>query len=258
MRLYKLYILDLDGTLFRGRRAIPHAVETVRELRRLGARIRYLTNNSGLTRNAYVAKLQGMGFEAEEREVYSSAIGTADYCSSIGAKDLFVVGEPGLVETLRDAGLSVINAGSDGRVTADARQADALVAGIHRGFSYELMAAAMSQVRGGARFIATNADATYPVEDGLIPGAGAIVAALRTCTETEPYVVGKPNPYLVELVMREAGVAPGDTLVVGDRYETDILSGQRAGCDTHLVLTGVSKEAPAGQSWSEDLTTLQT
>ena len=258
MRSYKLYIFDLDGTLYRGQEAIPHAVETVGELRRRGAQIRYLTNNSSQTREAYVVKLVGMGFEANPHEIYSSAIASAEYCVEMGLGEVFAVGEPGLISTLRGAGISVTNADGDGNASPSTNQvAKALVAGIHRHFTYEMMLAGMQQVLQGARFIATNADATYPLEqDRLVPGAGAIIASLRTCTGVEPYVVGKPNPYITELVLKDSGVVAGDALAVGDRYETDIESGIRAGVDTHLVLTGVTKKAPEGQSVSEDLRAL--
>lgn len=255
MRPYKLYILDLDGTLYRGDEVLPGAVETVAELRKRGAQIRFLTNNSGETRSNYSKKLERMGFHPSESEIYSSAIGTAKHCLDIGLKKVFVCGEPGLVLTLRDAGLVVANADAEGNVEATSSEdCDAVTVGIHRTFGYAILSAAMQQVLKGARLIATNADATYPKEGGrLEPGAGAVVAALEKCTGQEAFVVGKPNPFLIELVMKEAGIETWDTLVVGDRLETDIESGARAGCDTHLVLTGVAKSAPDGQSFSDDL-----
>ena len=258
VRAYGLYILDLDGTIYRGSQALPHAVQVVAKLRKRGAKVRFLTNNSGQTRRFYFQKLQQMGFQVEENEIYSSAIGTATYCTDNGLRSLFVVGEQGLVETLRSSKLVVANADDDHRVQAkDNVDADAVVTGICKSFNYDLLSAAMQCIRRGGRFIATNTDATYPLEDDvLIPGAGAIVSSIQTCSGEEPFVVGKPNPFLLELVMRDAGIAASETLVVGDRYETDIESGIRAGCDTHLVLTGITKTPPPGQSFSEDLTAL--
>jgi 4-nitrophenyl phosphatase len=241
--MFSAYILDLDGTLFRGNEALPGAVETVAELRRRGAGIRYLTNNSSLTRSQYAAKLTGMGFEAPEEEVYSSGLGTAAYLRERGHRRAFVVGEPGLHETLRAAGIETVEEG-----------ADFAVVGICRSFSYDLLNGAMQAILGGAEFVATNPDPTYPLEGGrLIPGAGSIVAAVRACSGREPFVVGKPNPFLVELILKEAGLRPEEALVVGDRVDTDLESGRRAGCPTHLVLTGVTKEPPEGVSWSQDL-----
>jgi HAD superfamily hydrolase (TIGR01457 family) len=253
VKLYKLYIFDLDGTLYRGNEAIPNAVEVVNELKRRGAAVRYLTNNSGQTRDFYHSKLNRMGFECEESEIYSSALGAAKVCLDRGYKSVFYVGQPGLAQTLEQAGIVVVNA--DGRDTE--QHAEAVVAGICRSFTYSWLNGALQQIVNGAAFIATNTDATYPIENGKAePGAGAIIASIKACSGTEPFVVGKPNPFLIDLVIKEAGVAKADVLAVGDRYETDILSGKNAGVDTHLVLTGVTTKAPEGQSWSEDLSGL--
>ena len=255
MPAYNLYIFDLDGTLYRGSEALPHAAEVVDELKKDGAEVRFLTNNSGQTREFYANKLRGMGIPAQTEEIYSSAVGAGSFCRDEGLRKLFAVGEPGLISTLESFGLEVVNRTANGAAgTQVSDPAQAVVAGIHRDFSYEMMEAAMTQVLHGARFLATNTDATYPLEgERLAPGAGAIVASLRTCTQTDPLVLGKPNPFLIEMILRECGVPPSETLVVGDRFETDIESGIRAGCDTHLVLTGVTKEAPAGQRSSASL-----
>ncbi|MFY9234404.1 MAG: HAD-IIA family hydrolase [Fimbriimonadaceae bacterium] len=254
MKPYRLYILDLDGTLYRGKDVVPGSVETVRELRRRGAMIRYMTNNSAKTPSEYALRLQGLGFDAEPSEIASSSTATARWLKEHGYESAFVVGESGLFAALTDAGIRHANGGPSHIAST---QADCVVVGICRQFTYPWLCTAMQHILEGARFIATNADATYPVENGkLNPGAGSIVAAIQACTGEEPYVVGKPNPYVIELLLGETGVKPEETLVVGDRMETDIVCGRRAGCDTHLVLTGVAVEAPEGQSWSFDLTGL--
>lgn len=251
---YRLAIFDLDGTLYRGEEPIPHAVEAVARLRSEGVGIRYLTNNSSQTRAFYRDKLRRMGFEADESEISSSATGTAAYLTSEGFKTAFVVGMPGLIATLRSAGLEVVNESSQGHALAAGPQAEVVVAGICLDFTYALMAAAMNQIRCGAKFVATNPDATFPLEGGrFTPGAGSIVAAIQTCSGVEPFVVGKPNPYLIQLILGEANCSPADALVIGDRMDTDIESGTRAGCATHLVLTGVETQAPQGQASSPDL-----
>ena len=236
---YRAFVFDLDGTLFRGEEPIPDAVETVKALHAQGRMIRYLTNNSSRTREFFVEKLRAMGYPVEIDEVYTSGYGTAKYLVAEGLTRAFIVGEPGLKATLEEAGVCVC--GPEG-------PADAVVVGLCRTFTYDLMNQAMQLIRGGARFVATNPDTTYPVEgDKLIPGAGSIVAAVRTCSEQRPEVVGKPNPLLVQMVIDDAGLHPKDVLVVGDRDDTDLESGRRAGCDTFLVLTGVTKEAPENQ-----------
>jgi 4-nitrophenyl phosphatase len=250
MRTYALYILDLDGTLFRGDEPLPGAVHAVSELRRRGAMIRLLTNNSSLTSAGYAAKLARMGFGAEPAEVWHSGLGAARVCTERGHRRVLAVGEPGLDESLSEAGLKVLDPLAE-------EGADAVVAGICRTFTYARLNAALQQLRRGARFIATNADRTYPVECGREePGAGAIVAAIAAAASVEPEVIGKPNPHLIEMILREAGVAPADALVVGDRPETDLEAGRRAGCPTWLVLTGVARAPVPGQPGSADLTGL--
>jgi 4-nitrophenyl phosphatase len=258
LKPYRLYILDLDGTLYRGTEPVVHAVETVRALRSRGALIRFLTNNSGETRQFYVEKLSAMGYGAQPEEVYSTAIGAAEYCLEQKLGSVFAVGEPGLLATLADAGVHVANLGPQGFPSPGSESGpavDAVVVGVCRTLTYALIEAAMQHLLGGARFIATNTDNSYPLEGGrLQPGAGSMVAAIATCSNRHPeIVIGKPNPLMVWQIARAAGVELSDVLCVGDRLETDILSGKNAGCDTHLVLTGVTPSAPEGQSSSPDL-----
>ena len=244
---YRGYLFDLDGTLFRGNEPIPGAVEKVRELHDRGAVVRYVTNNSTQTREHFVAKLQGMGFPCAPSEVVSSGIGTGRYLVEEKLATAYVVGEPGLVATLEEFGVTV----------SDAPNPEAVVVGLCRTFTYDLMREAMTRIRAGARFVATNPDATYPMEGGkLIPGAGSIVAAVRACSQVEPFVIGKPKPFLIELALHDAGLSPRETLVVGDRLDTDIESGIAAQCDTFLVLTGVETEIPAGQFGAPTLASL--
>jgi HAD superfamily hydrolase (TIGR01450 family) len=257
MRLYDGYVFDLDGTLYRGAEPIPGAVNTVVELKRRGAQIRYLTNNSSQTREFFAQKLSGMGFPVSLAEIGSSGLGTAALLSEWGERNAYVVGEPGLVATLREAGVGVQNADENGVVRPDLISADSVVVGIHHSFTYQMMNGAMQCLLAGARFVATNRDVTFPLEGGrLTPGAGSIVAGIAACSGLEPFVVGKPNPYLIELILKETGLPKSGLLVVGDRDDTDLESGRRAGCDTHLVLTGVETNARPGQSFSQDLRSL--
>lgn len=243
---HRLVIFDLDGTLYRGSEVIPGAVETVKALRERGIAVRFLTNNSGSTRQALSDKLCRMGFSAAPQEVWGTGPAAADYCLRNGYQRVFWVGEPGLKESLEGAGLTV----TDGPV-------DAVVAGICRTFTYAWLDAALQQLLAGAAFIATNRDGTYPIEGGHVqPGAGAIIAALEAASGVTPTVLGKPSPYLVEQILVEAGVSPCDALVVGDRPNTDLEAGRAAGCDTWLVLSGVTSELPEGQVGSADVTGL--
>lgn len=241
---YRGYIFDLDGTLFRGDEPIPGAVEKVRELHEKGAIVRYVTNNSTQTRDYFASKLTRMGFQCQPSDVVSSGVGTGHYLRDKGVASAFVVGEPGLVQTLGEYGVEMRETG----------EVEAVVVGLCRFFTYDLMREAMARIRAGAQFVATNPDATYPVEGGgLIPGAGSIVAAVQTASGVVPKVIGKPDPFLTQTALADAGLQAHEALVVGDRMDTDIESGRRAGCDTFLVLTGVEREIPAGQAGAADL-----
>jgi len=245
MRRYPLYIFDLDGTLYRGSQAIPGAAEALSELRRRGSAIRFLTNNSSQTPEFQASKLLGMGIEAAPSEVLTSGVGTAVYARDEGLLRAFVVGEPGLIDILGRHGVASV--GSD-------EPADAVIVGICRTLTYEWINQALQQILRGARFVATNPDVTYPMEgDRIVPGAGAVVAAVQTCSGVEPVVIGKPKRMLVDMTLRFAGASSRDALVVGDRYETDIVSGAAAGCDTLLVMTGVTKQAPPTQASAQSL-----
>lgn len=251
---YKLYILDLDGTVYRGAQVLPGAPEATQGLRARGARIRFVTNNSRVTPQTLVEKLSGMGIEAAPQEVLSSGMAAASYLESIGLASVFVVGESGFVESLQAKGLRVVNAGAEGGTAQPEGVADAVAVGIDRAFTYDKLNAAMQQLLSGAKFVATNCDATYPVENGrMVPGAGSIVAAIRSCVGIEPILVGKPEPFMLELLLAETGCLPTEVLAVGDRLETDIAWAHRLGCASHLVLTGVTESAPPGQAHSANL-----
>ncbi len=243
MKRYPLYVFDMDGTLFRGEEVLPGAVETVLSLRAAGSQIRYLTNNSTRSAQSYRDKLCRMGFDAQLSDVYTSALAAAESLRGTLSR-AFVVGEDGLSGALEDAG-----------IRSSASEPEAVVVGLCRRFDYELLSRALQYLLDPAvRFVATNRDVTFPLEQGrLVPGAGAIVASLVACAEREPELVGKPSPYAIEWILREAGMLPEEALVVGDRIETDIVAGQRAGCPVHLVLTGVATSAPDGVPWSHDL-----
>lgn len=254
MNLYRAYIFDLDGTIYRGKEALPHAVEVVAELQARGAQVFYLTNNAGETRAFFTQKLSNMGFRVKPEEIHSSATGTADHLVSVGARSAYAIGMPGLVQTLRDAGIAVVNVDDNGVVGPNGVQADVVVVGICRSLTYDLLDYGLQQIIGGAKFVATNRDATFPLEGGRIsPGAGTMVAAMQACSGVEPFVVGKPNPYLVELILKQSGLPAADVVVIGDRPDTDLECGAVVGCPTHLVLTGVTKTPPPGQAFSEDL-----
>ena len=253
MRFYSCYAFDLDGTLYRGSEVVPGAPETIAELELRGAKTLYVTNNSGLMRADYVAKLHKFGFNATVEQVVTSGVVAAQYCLSRKIQKVFVVGEPGLVGTFLEHGLTVVNADSNGSIAPIGSGAQALVSGICRdALSYNLLDAAMQVAIQTQTYIACNRDLTYPVEGRrFCPGSGAIVAALEACSGVKAITVGKPQPEMLLEPLIALGIDPADTLMVGDRMDTDIECGRAAGTDTCLVMSGVTQSAVEGQ-WCID------
>jgi glycerol 3-phosphatase-2 len=230
---YDTVLFDLDGVLYRGPEPVPGARETVAALRALGTRVGFITNNSSRTPEAIAEHLVALGIDARPEEVETSALATAALLRSRSVASAFAIGGEGLRIALRAAGVTPVERGGD--------RADAVVVGIDPSFTYADLATGSWLVREGAPLIASNADATYPAADGmLLPGAGAIVAALETASGVTAEVVGKPNePIFREALRRAGGERP---LVVGDRLDSDIEGARRLGWDSALVLTGVSSE----------------
>ncbi|MCX7688986.1 MAG: HAD-IIA family hydrolase [Fimbriimonadales bacterium] len=232
---FDTFVFDLDGVVYRGQRALPHAAEVLNLLQESGRRVFYLTNNSGATRQQYADKLRSMGVDAQPEQFITSGWATALYLQRAlnpGAK-LFVVGEPGLQQELCAAGFEVVD-------QVEPEIPAAVVVGIDRAFSYERLAQAQYAILNGARFIATNTDGTYPAEDRLLPGAGAIVAAIAAATSQKPRVIGKPNPQILQPFIERGIIQPERTLLIGDRLDTDIALANLLHIPCALVLTGVS------------------
>lgn len=243
MSFFDLYAFDLDGTLYRGNEVIPGSIEVVDALIRKGSRVLYVSNNSSLHVDDYISKLSKLGFPVEKSWVRSSAIVTAEFLKSQGISTAFVVGEPGLVRTLRDFGIEVVNADDDRFVNESDVRAEVLVSGICRTrLSYGLLNSAMQQVLLGARFVATNRDSSFPLESSrLAPGSGATVAFLETCTGKVAELIGKPKPEILTNWLASHSISADRCLVVGDRNDTDIECGLACGAKTALVRTGVDR-----------------
>jgi phosphoglycolate/pyridoxal phosphate phosphatase family enzyme len=231
-----LYVFDMDGVLFRMDDPLPFASETVARLQARGDAVYYLTNNSSKSRTDYVEKLARFDMRAREDEIMTSAYALGKFFVNLGAsgKSVYVVGEQGLKDELLAVGMKLVE-------YDDQSQIDFVVSGWDRQFNYGKMTNAHLAIQRGAQFIATNRDATYPDAGGrTLPGSGAIVAAIETCTGVTPTVIGKPEPYTLELILEVSGHTPDQCVVIGDRLDTDIAIGNRVGAKTVLVLTGVS------------------
>jgi phosphoglycolate/pyridoxal phosphate phosphatase family enzyme len=230
-------IFDLDGVIYRGHTPIPGAGDVTRWLSSNAYQVYYFTNNSTKTRESYVELLAGYDIATDTHHIVTSACLTARYFTENGLlpATALVVGEGGLAEELKRAGIRVVR-------RRGTRPVDYVVVGMDRQFTYRKLHEAQQAVLAGAKLIATNRDATYPVEGGnVIPGGGSIVAAVATAAEREPLLIGKPSPEAGRLIAHHAGVEPHEMLIVGDRLETDIEMGRRAGLLTCLVLTGISR-----------------
>lgn len=240
----RLYVFDLDGVLFRGETVIPEAPPALARLRAQGKRLRFLTNNSTQARRVYAEKLSHLGMPCAAEEIVTSASATAAYLVQRGAagRTVFVVGGPGLCEELERAGMRV-------RTVADPPQGDRAIeivaVGLDKAFRYETLLRAQQALLRGAEFLATNRDSQYPVEGGVIPGGGSIVAAIAAAAEREPLTIGKPERHSLEGILKETGVPASEAVLVGDRLDTDILCGNRVGVGTTLVLTGVNTREQA-------------
>jgi glycerol 3-phosphatase-2 len=220
---------DLDGVVWRGETPIPGAAESITKLRDAGLRVAFLTNNSSGCARDNVARLARMGIDAAATDVASSAQAAAALLARDtpeGARVLACAGA-GVVEALEERGFDVVD---DGR-------ADAVVVGWHRTFDFDRLRRAADAIRAGARFVATNLDPTYPGADGLLPGAGAIVAAVSTASGRRPEVAGKPEAPTVALVHERFG---SNGVMVGDRPSTDGALAHALGWPFALVLSGVA------------------
>jgi glycerol-1-phosphatase len=231
---HDLLLADLDGTLYRGREAVPGAVEAVVRAGKRGVPTVYVTNNASRSPADVAAHLAELGFPARQDDVATSSQAAAEVLAEqlpVGAKVL-VVGTAALAAEVRLAGLTTIDT---------AEGAVAVVQGLDPQLRYATLAEACVALRAGAVWVACNMDPTLPSERGPLPGNGSMVAVLRTATRLEPQVAGKPAPALMRTAMHHADAkAP---LVVGDRLDTDIEGGRAAGVATLLVLTGVSDAA---------------
>ena len=229
-------LLDMDGVLWRGEQPIGDLPRLFQHIEALGLKVALVTNNATRAPAQYVDKLRRFGVTFPAERIFGSAQAAVAALRQRFPKGagVYVVGEDGLAQTLTQAGYRLTEEG-----------AQAVVVALDRGLTYEKLRRATLLIRSGALFIGTNPDRTYPTPEGLVPGAGAILAAIEAATDTAPWVVGKPAPLLFQLALERLGVQPAEALVVGDRLETDILGGQRAGCATALVLSGVTTEAQA-------------
>lgn len=252
-REIKALIVDMDGVLWRDSKPLIDLPALFSEISQNGLSVILATNNATRSIAQYLDKLQGFGVQLEAEQVINSAEATAHYLLGMHPNGgrVYAIGENGFIDTLQAYGF----------IQAD-EDVLAVLVSMDRGLTYQKLRQATLLIRSGSPFIGTNPDRSFPTPEGLIPGTGAILAALEAATDVKPVIIGKPQPEMYRIALGRLGTTPQETLVIGDRLETDIAGAQALGCHTALVLTGVSSKGEA-LSWkpaldfiSDDITAL--
>jgi NagD protein len=234
-RVIRSWLMDMDGVLVREENPIPGAGEFIARLRSLEIPFLVLTNNSIYTRRDLAARLRVSGLEVPEDAIWTSALATASFLEDQRpAGSAFVIGEVGLTTALHQSGYTLTD-----------RTPDYVVLGETRTYSFERITTAIRLIAAGARFIATNPDATGPAPDGPLPATGAVAALISRATGVEPYFIGKPNPLMMRSALNAIDAHSETTAMIGDRMDTDIVAGLEAGMETILVLTGLTSRDQA-------------
>lgn len=233
----------MDGVLWHDSEPIGNLPEIFAGIDRLGLKVTFATNNATKSVDEFLNKLASFGVLANPEQVVTSADAALCYISRhyLQGSRIYVLGSESLRSQVHKNGFKVLD-------DHDPDEAEVVLVALDTHITYQKLGNAGLLIRGGAEFIATNTDATYPTPRGQMPGAGTIVAAVAAASGQAPLVIGKPQPTLFEQAMQIMGTQPHETLCIGDRLETDILGGQNAGCPTALVLTGVSTWEQA-QTW---------
>ena len=228
----KGFICDMDGVIYHGNRILPGVAEFIQWLHDENKEYLFLTNNSGYTPRELQQKLARMGLDVQEEHFYTSALATAAFLKeqSPGCS-VFAIGEAGLLNALYDAGITMHDVNPD-----------YVVVGEGRTYSLDTLTKATNLVLQGAKLIGANSDVSGPIENGIAPACRALIAPIEMATGTQAYFCGKPNPLMMRTGLRILGCHSGDAVMVGDRMDTDVISGMESGMSTVLVLSGVSTE----------------
>lgn len=229
----KNYLIDMDGVLVKGKALIPGADQFIDRLRKSGTKFLILTNNPLYTQRDLEYRLRSSGLNVPAENIFTSAMATARFLQSQRPNGTaFVVGETGLTQALHDVGY----------VQTDT-DPDYVVLGEVNTYNFEIITKAIRLINDGALFIATNPDNTGPIESGIVPATGAMAALIEKATGKAPFFVGKPNPLMMRTAMRYMDMHSENTIMVGDRMDTDVVAGVMSGLETILVLSGVSTMA---------------
>nr|WP_090892669.1 TIGR01457 family HAD-type hydrolase [Evansella caseinilytica] len=233
MKQYQGYLIDLDGTMYRGEEKIEAAADFVKQLHDKNIPYLFVTNNSSRTPEQVAAKLNAMNIAATPEHVFTTSMATANYISEQihSAAKVYMIGEEGLEHALKAKGLNMVD-----------NEAEVVIMGIDREINYEKLSKACLAVRAGATFISTNGDVAIPNERGLLPGNGSLTAVVEVSTGVKAVYIGKPEAIIVNQALEVLGTPMEKTVMVGDNYQTDIMAGINAGMDTIIVHTGVTSK----------------
>jgi 4-nitrophenyl phosphatase len=225
-------VLDMDGVIWRGSQTLPGAPEFFTFLGQHQIPFALATNNSTKTVDTYVEHLTTIGILAKSENIITSAVAAAEYIKSHYPTDtpVYIIGGDGIRRNLASLGYQ-----------EDPERAKLVVVGLDFAVTYDKLKTATLLINAGADFIGTNGDRTFPLPEGLVPGNGSILAAIEAATDKKPLVIGKPEAAMFEVALRRLGTTPEQTVMIGDRLETDIFMGQQAGMVTAVTLTGVSR-----------------
>ncbi len=226
----KGFICDMDGVIYHGNQILPGVREFIQWMQDENKEYLFLTNNSGYTPRELNQKLARMGLDVPEEHFYTSALATAAFLrQQAPGCSVFAIGEAGLLNALYDAG-----------VTMNDVNPDYVVVGEGRAYSLDTLTKATNLVLNGAKLIGANSDVSGPIENGIAPACGALVAPIELATGKKAYFCGKPNPLMMRTGLRLLGCHSAEAVMIGDRMDTDVISGMESGMATVLVLSGVS------------------
>lgn len=232
MKKYKLYLIDLDGTIYTGDKPIKYSKEFISYLEENEIDYLFITNNSTKTEIEVVEKLKNMGIITSTKRVYTSALAAAEYAYNKGYNRVHVIGEKGLRNGVQNKGIEIVNHD----------EAEAVIVGLDRNLTYEKLSNASFALQREIPFIATNPDKLLPTEEGMRPSNGGQVKFLEFATSRKATIIGKPSSIIMELAIEKFGYDKEDIVMVGDNYGTDIMSGINIGIDTLHVNTGVTSK----------------
>ena len=225
----KLFVFDMDGTIYLGNKPFPAAIALIKRLRAEGKRVLFFTNNASHSPQFYIEKLKRLGFEPRENEIMTSGDVTIEFLKKHrSGKSVYLVGTPDLEDSFKSHGITL----------TDGLSADIVISSFDTTLTYEKLSRACRLIMSGAEYLSTHPDFNCPTEDGFIPDSGAISAFITASTGKTPRYFGKPYPETMEMICSFTGISKNDAVVIGDRLYTDIAIGKKSGVTAALVLTG--------------------